>query len=323
LGMLNSGLQIYWLKKIKPEIFEKTKHILHLPQYLSFLFTQKIVSDYTSIGCHTALWDFDKMQYHQWLLDENILLPEPVPSNTTFEVKINGQSIKTGIGLHDSSASLVPYLKMAVGKKFILVSTGTWAINMNPFNSEPLTSVQLQKDCLCYLSVDKQQVKSSRLFLGHIHEVNIQILSEHFRLGSDAYKSVTPDHAILKNIIKQNENLFFPTGIPVDFKIDNSKLEQFPDCNSAYHQFIFELAKLEIEAIKLVIAKHDETEDIYISGGFVKNEIFCTLLATMFSDKKVFTADIYNSTALGAAMVISPEIKPEDIKMKIERKLPV
>ena len=49
LGMLNSGLQIYWLKKKKPEYWEQVEHILHFPQYLSYLFTGKIVSEHTSI----------------------------------------------------------------------------------------------------------------------------------------------------------------------------------------------------------------------------------------------------------------------------------
>src|SRR5690606_31316494 len=42
LAMLNSGLQLYWLKHDKPKIFGQIKHSLHLPQYLSFLFTGKM-----------------------------------------------------------------------------------------------------------------------------------------------------------------------------------------------------------------------------------------------------------------------------------------
>lgn len=50
LGMLNAGLQVLWLKRQKPEVFARVKHILHFPQYLSYLFTGKITSEYTSIG---------------------------------------------------------------------------------------------------------------------------------------------------------------------------------------------------------------------------------------------------------------------------------
>jgi len=50
MDMLNSGLQILWLKKIKPEIFKQVKHVVHFPQYLSLLFTGEVASEYTSIG---------------------------------------------------------------------------------------------------------------------------------------------------------------------------------------------------------------------------------------------------------------------------------
>ncbi|NNE76328.1 MAG: carbohydrate kinase, partial [Pricia sp.] len=37
LGMLNTGMHLFWLKREQPEVFEKIKHSLHLPQYLSYL----------------------------------------------------------------------------------------------------------------------------------------------------------------------------------------------------------------------------------------------------------------------------------------------
>ncbi|MEP2279286.1 FGGY family carbohydrate kinase, partial [Maribacter sp.] len=67
LGMLNSGFQLFWLKFTQPKLFREIKYSLHLPQYLSYLFTGIPVSDFTSIGCHTMLWNFDKKDYHQWV----------------------------------------------------------------------------------------------------------------------------------------------------------------------------------------------------------------------------------------------------------------
>ena len=58
LGMLNSGLQILWLKKHRAEIFKKVESIMHFPQYISYLLTNQVTSEYTSIGCHTAMWGF-------------------------------------------------------------------------------------------------------------------------------------------------------------------------------------------------------------------------------------------------------------------------
>jgi len=70
LGMLNSGMQLYWLKNIKPEIFEATKYAMHFPNFLAYHFSGKAVSDLTSIGCHTILWDFEKEFYHPWVRKE-------------------------------------------------------------------------------------------------------------------------------------------------------------------------------------------------------------------------------------------------------------
>lgn len=319
LDMLNSGLQIYWLKHKKPHYWEKTKHILHFPQYLSYILTGRIVSDYTSIGCHTALWDFDNMKYHKWMEDENIILPDPVGNSRVSKYIANGKEINVGIGIHDSSASLVPYLEAGGNKEFILISSGTWAINMNPFSKDKLTADELKKDCLCYMSVNQQQVKSSRLFLGHIHEINCVKLSEHYGVSENEFKNVSADMEILKRLVSENSFVFFPDSIPADYYADLSCLKNFPDFKSAYHQLMFELSVFEAEAIRLALDKTDTTEDIYITGGFARNEIFTSLLAIFFTDKNVYTTELHNATALGAAMVINPEKKKSEVDLALKR----
>ena len=137
LGMLNSGFQALWLKKMKPEIFSQVKTILHFPQYFSYLLTGKVSSEHTSIGCHTGLWDFDHMSYHPWTKQLGNTLPETEAVETTYPSTLFDASVQVGIGIHDSSSSLVPYF-MNSQDEFILVSTGTWCISMNPFNSDPL-----------------------------------------------------------------------------------------------------------------------------------------------------------------------------------------
>lgn len=315
LDMLNSGLQILYVKKNKPDLWAATSNIVHFPQYLSFLYSGKIVSEYTSIGCHTALWDFDKMEYHPWLEDEGVSLPVPVSNGTVFECDIFGKKIKTGIGIHDSSASLVPYLKASAGKQFVLISSGTWAINMNPFSKDKLTTEQLKMDCLCYLSANQQQVKASRLFLGHIHELNVAKLSEFFHVPKDAFRNVKADISLIKKMLIEKNTAFFPHGIPAGYIGNTNVLNQFKDFRAAYHQLMYELTMIEAECIRLVLDRDDETKDIFITGGFVKNDIFTRLLATLFPNKKVYTADIYNASALGAAMMVAENIDSKTIKV--------
>jgi len=56
---------------------------------------------------------------------------------------------------------------------------------MNPFNTEILTAEQLDKDCLCYISINRKPVKSSRLFLGHLHETALVQINDHFEKAED------------------------------------------------------------------------------------------------------------------------------------------
>jgi sugar (pentulose or hexulose) kinase len=306
LGMLNSGLQILWLKKKKPQTFSRVKTILHLPQYLSYRFNRQIASEYTSIGCHTAMWDFDNNHYHRWLTAEGIELPQPVRNDTVFATDLYGVSIKTGIGIHDSSSSLVPYF-MGTSDQFILASTGTWCIFMNPFNSEPLTSEQLRKDSLCYMSIQQRQVKSSRLFMGHMHDVNVENLNHHFGTSREFYKTVKTGDIKIARQARQKQRYFFKEMIPEDYIDRSANLSVFLTFDEAYHQLMADLVDLAVDSMKLIIPAEDQTKIIYISGGFSRNEIFTRLLATRMPDKIVRTSQVDNATALGAAMVIYSE----------------
>jgi len=306
LGMLNSGIQVLWLRTEKPEIFSKVKHILHFPQYMSYLITGKLYTEHTSIGCHTGLWDFDNMDYHPWTYDYELNLPQPVPVETVNEISIEGKSLYSGIGIHDSSASLAPYFTGNRGK-FLLASTGTWCISMNPFNSEKLTVEQLDRDCLCYMSVTRQPVKSSRLFLGHIHETGVKMLNEHFRTTDDFYKNVKYDPDLLK-VLKErysgDKRAFFESGPGAREFRDRIDLFDFKSFDEAYHQLMMELGDLTIDSVRLILPQKDDTENIYITGGFAKNRIFIKLMARAFPSKKVYTSEISNATALGAALVL-------------------
>jgi sugar (pentulose or hexulose) kinase len=72
-----------------------------------------------------------------------------------------------------------------------------------------------------------------------------------------------------------------------------------------------ELAELTVEAIDLVIPSNDDTENLYITGGFSKNPIFLMLLAEAYPTKNVYTSEINNATALGAALVVLNSLSPD------------
>ncbi|MES1219157.1 MAG: FGGY family carbohydrate kinase, partial [Bacteroidota bacterium] len=204
LGNLNSGMQLYRLKYEKPESFKNIRYALHLPQYLSYIFSGKPVSDITSIGCHTNLWNFEDKQYHAWVAKEGVQSKlAPVENSEEIAGYVN-ENIPAGIGLHDSSAALIPYLA-AVQEPFILLSTGTWCISLNPFNQSPLTDDELQHDCLCYLTYQGNAVKASRLFAGNEHEQQTKRLSAYFKKPNDYFTTVQCDIALFNKLKEKDE----------------------------------------------------------------------------------------------------------------------
>jgi len=309
LGMLNSGLQLLWLKRTRPRLFSKVKYILHLPQYLAFLVHGEVVSELTSIGCHTGMWDFDTMGYHPWLEEEGINLPQPRPVSDIFNVEVEGKRVMAGIGIHDSSASLAPYI-IDSKEPFILVSTGTWCINMNPFNQEVLKAGELKEDCLCFLGVHGKPVKSSRFFLGRIHDLHVTYLHEYFGKGGSAYKCVDPGFRMISDLWSsgQKTDLFFRNIRQEEWADSKVDPGQFASFEEAYTRLMVDLSRRVVHSIGLIIAERDLTKHLYITGGFARNAVFNTILAMAFPDKTLFASEVDNASSLGAALVISEHV---------------
>jgi sugar (pentulose or hexulose) kinase len=306
LGSLNSGLQLYRLKQEKPETFKQLKYALHLPQYLSFLLTGKYYSDLTSIGCHTALWDFNKNTYHKWVLQEGIgvkLAPIAPPDKTVPSLDPSG-SYSVGIGLHDSSAALIPYL-LNFSEPFILISTGTWNISLNPFNQTPLTNQELKNDCLCYMQYQGKPVKASRLFSGFEHEQQVKRIAEHFGQSEEKYAGINYDAALISHLKKS-----YPQLESSVFKKDSAfaakNLSDFKNDTEAYHQLMLDLIQIQYASTRLIL-QDTGVKRLFVDGGFSKNGIFMHLLADAFPGIEVSAASMAQASALGAALVIHGE----------------
>jgi L-fuculokinase len=320
LGMLNSGVQLYWLKKCKPELWDEIECSLHLPQFLSYIITGKRVSDYTSIGCHTALWNFKKFQYASWVKKDIAAKLAPITSERFVIInEKNNTPIKVGFGLHDSSAALIPYLDPS-HNSFILISTGTWSIQLNPFNVTPLTSEQLHKDCLCYMQTDGTQVKASRLLLGKEHDYQAKRIADFFNVSPDFNKKLEFDEDVFWKVRTEVKNVFYPacmkgTGPFPKPSTKEWDIAVFKNENEAYHSLVTELVSMLKVSIQLVDVPRVKT--FFVDGGFARNEIFMNVLAYSLYKKKVVASYLPQSTALGAFLYLHgmKGIKGEDFDL--------
>jgi len=297
LGNLNSGMQLYWLKYKHPGVFDQIVYSLHLPQYLSYLITGQAYSDITSIGCHTGLWNFPQDSYHEWVLREGIAekLAPLYSSADVIEARAFWKDFKVGIGLHDSSSALIPYLA-CFSEPFILISTGTWCITLNPFNKHPLTEDELKQDCLCYMSYRGEPVKASRLFAGNEHEMETKRLAKHFNKPVDFYKTVEYDETIIKALTNNDP-------VAPEIKFAERDLSEYKNYEIAYHCLVLDIMWQQLYSTKLVI-QDENVNRIFVDGGFSKNAIYMHLLVEAFPYMEVYAASVAQATAVGAALAI-------------------
>lgn len=315
LGSLNSGMQIYRLKEEKPELFDTVEYCLHLPQYLSFLLTGEAYSDITSIGCHTNLWNFKKMKYHKWLKKENIIEKIP-PLHYAKDVIKKDDGVAVGVGLHDSSSAIIPYT-INFTEPFVLLSTGTWSISLNPFNNKQLTFEELQQDCLCYLQYTEKPVKAARLFSGNEHEVQTKRLAKHFNAPFETFKDVYYDKKIVASLRAINFSIIYQKKYNADIlkecPFEKRDLNNYKSYEIAYHQLILDLVEQQVYSTNLVI-HNSPVKKIFVDGGFSKNAIFMNLLAEAFPDIEVYAASMAQASALGAALAIHENWNPKPIQ---------
>jgi L-fuculokinase len=301
LGSLNSGMQLYRLKHERPGLFARIRYSLHLPQYLSYLLTGKAVSDITSIGCHTNLWNFSQQHYHEWVYREGVIdkLAPIVPSDSVMPVG----ELLVGVGLHDSSAAMIPYLAN-FREPFGLISTGTWCITMNPFNDAPLTVAELQQDCLCYISYLGRPVKASRLFAGYDHEQQVRRLAEHFQRLPAAAAAVRFDPECVAALRARGEFWKLGSVSPVTASVfGRRELAGFESFGQAYHCLLMDIMDQQVRSARLVL-NDTGVRRIFVDGGFGKNEVYMRLLAEAFLDMEVYAASVPQATAMGAALAI-------------------
>jgi sugar (pentulose or hexulose) kinase len=287
LGSLNSGLQLYRLKQ--SSLYEKVQYALHLPQYISYLVTGRPLTDITSVGCHTMLWDFTRKDYHHWVKKEGLTDKLP-PFFSCSETMAIGD-YQVGVGLHDSSSALIPYLT-SFSAPFVLISTGTWCITLNPFNKQPLTTAELEQDCLCYLTYEGNPVKAARIFAGNEHEQQVRRLAEYYQTPVNYYQQVAFDPAIFA--------LLHPADIS---RFADRSLNDFASYEIAYHRLMMDIMEQQKHSTELVTTG-TPVKRIFVDGGFGRNPVYMHLLAAAFPQMEVYAASVAQATAIGAALAI-------------------
>lgn len=173
---LNLGAQLHWQARTFPDDFARTRHILTLPQFWSFRLCGVAASEATSLGCHTDLWA-PRAGAFSSLVDRmgwRGLFPPVRGAGDILGPVLPAVAAETGLapgtpvlcGIHDSNASLVPWLS-GDGPRAIL-STGTWMIVM-ALGGRPVT-LDPARDTLVNVNALGAPVPTARFMAGREFE---------------------------------------------------------------------------------------------------------------------------------------------------------
>lgn len=328
-ALINPAQGIYFTQKQWPEGFARTKHILFFPQYWGFKMTGEVAADYTYIGCHTYLWDYEKWEWSS--VAEDLGVKELMPSRIGRSWDILGTiteefASKTGLsretivtlGIHDSNSSLLPYLIKKKNEEFVLNSTGTWCVAMHPTDEVRFEEDEIGKSVFFNISAFGTPVKTTISPVGLEFETYTEIFKKLYggeelpEFNRALYQRIINEkgHFILPSILSGTGQ--FPQSKPraieneesygfAEIKEEKRVPEFFNDFPAAYATLNLSLAIQTEVSLKRVGLSPGAS--IYTEGGFRNNADYNALLTAFFPDSPVYLTGMENATSFGAALI--------------------
>lgn len=113
-------------------------------------------------------------------------------------------------------------------------------------------------------------------------------------------------------IFKENSTLaqiFLKEGIDDDFEAHPEYLNKFTCYETAYYQLNYEMAKKVVHGIELILDENAALTDVFISGGFINNEVFIKYLSLLQKDVRIRLSNTQNESAYGAAVIMKDYLK--------------
>jgi sugar (pentulose or hexulose) kinase len=292
---LNLGAQLFWQAREFPEAFARVRHILTLPQYWSFRLSGVAASEYTSLGCHTDLWNPFEGRFSSLVgrmgwegLFPPVAGPGQVMGGLRPEVAAaTGLPQETPVlsGIHDSNASLVPWLG-GEGPRAVL-STGTWMIVMALRGKR--VHLDARRDLLVNVNARGEPVPTARFMGGREME---EITGGRIVVPSEAELTAVLEAGLMALPSRHPTTGPFP-GLEFAWVPGEPGS---PGLTAAAASFY--AALMGAECLGLIGAEGD----IVVEGPFGANSAFLRMLATA-TRRPVIAAGEGAGTGLGAALL--------------------
>ncbi|MDR0387398.1 MAG: carbohydrate kinase [Treponema sp.] len=337
-ALINPAKGILFLKENYPEQFGNTSHLLLYPQYWGYRFTGKTGAEGTYMGCHGYLWD--QVEHKLSSVAEGLgvasLMPGKIGNswdvlgNVTEEFARKAglsRDVIVTMGIHDSNSSLLPHFAKKGKTGFALNSTGTWCVIMNPVKTYGFTPDELGKVVFFNISAFGGPIKTAIFQGGKEFEIWSALLMKlHGRKDIPSY-----DRELYRTILAEKDAFLLPELVAGSGQFPGSKPRiaeagaEYPyeDIASgkvlppSFQSYERGIALLRISLVMQTVTAMERTGvscadslqgaadspgEVFIEGGFRKDEAYNVLVSAFLRNQRVYLTDIAEATALGAAM---------------------
>jgi len=297
-GGLNVGRQLVWQQQHCASEFESAKVLLMYPQYWSWRLSGKLVSEVSSLGCHTDLWSPSKRDFSSLVAGQGWthLLPPlasawesvgPLSKVVAMESGLPA-SCRVHVGVHDSNASLLRFLLAKPGEGFCVVSSGTWVVCMSTEGS--FHCLDQTKDMLANVDVEGNPVPCIR-FMGGREYAEICAAT-----GSAIdQKATEADVArLIGDGVMALPNFSDGSG---PFGERSPKILGTPDLGAALATLY--CALMVDHCLNLLHVRGD----VIVVGGYVQNPLLCSLIAQLRGGQSVYVSGDESGTVRGTAQL--------------------
>ena len=318
-GFVNVGKGLHFLKTFHPEEYSQAKTFLFYTQYFSFLLTGKASLEYTYLGNHSYMWDFQKKSYSEFTeqvgvrhcLPEKIQKPWEVLGPLTHAWKdawgIN-YDVSVTVGIHDSNGALLPYLLKGM-ENSALFSTGSVCVGMIPAIPYLLSPEDIRANTFYNIDVWGRPLRTS-IFTGGL---------EYSAYDTMFGKKDQSDLETLNQFLEES-NMFilpglikgtsvFPESIPAIIYqgeiYTQDKMQKFIKANPELKKLLYTALSVSLGIQSVELFKRLSIKaggKVYLEGGFLKNSVWCETIMNIRNDLSFYSTNLLEASAFGAAL---------------------
>lgn len=336
-ALINPAKGLFLLKELYPAEFESAALVLPYPQYWGMRLTGKAGVEGTFIGCHTYLYDWKRGGYSSVAEKLGIAKKLPFPLKDSWEALgtikpaiaaatgLKPDTIVT-MGIHDSNASLLPYLVKDSGTDFVVNSTGTWCVLMHPQEEYGFAPDELGKVVFFNRSAYNKPVKTAIFLGGKEYEVWTGLFRAEAAPGATALASrppasAAPTPALYARILAERSAFILPEIVPgsgqfpgsIPQAVEAGRRYRLADIEAGRARPVFMDDPASAEAVlnlslalqtmvALERAGLSPGQTIFTEGGFRNNRDYNAILAAALPANPVYLTDMSEATSFGAAL---------------------